>query len=95
MSNEDEQQPQPHPFMQLFAPPAPPSPADVLASKKRLADFAKAALPQLKEMQRTAREVYVLYVDAPVNIGDLARRHHDVRDNLALMIEQLEGYARL
>jgi hypothetical protein len=97
MSDEnEEQQPQmPHPIQMMFGMHRPPTQEEMLARKKSLSDFAKASLPQLREMQRLAREVYVLYMDSPAQAGQVSQRHQEIRQTLALMIEDLEGYAAL
>lgn len=94
MSDEDPQ-PQPHPFIQMFGPPKPPTPQEQLEYRKAIQNFAKATLPSLKAMQRSARDLNTLYMDAPVRLDDVARRNGIVRENIAVMLEMMEGLAEL
>lgn len=100
MSGEDEtpEQPMPHPFAMLFG--RPPTPAEiheqrkvVLEQRKAAKAFAKSTLASIKGMQLHARELNTLYMDAPIRSEEFSRRVAIIREQTAVLLEEMEGLA--
>ena len=92
MSDDNEQPPR-HPFELLFGPQRVPTPQEVIEHRKQISNFAKATLPHLKAIQRAARDLNTLYIEAPVRLDQMASRNAAVRENIAVMLEMMEGLA--
>ena len=89
--SEEEEKPPPHPLLAFFG--RPPTPAEVLEQRKAASNFAKATLPALKALQRAARDLNTLYMDAPIQSQNLAHRIGVIREHTAVLLEEMEGLA--